>query len=131
MNYGTNSANEIFQKTIQDQICDIPCALNISDDIIVFGKTQAEHDTALNAVYKRLSNVDLALSEKKCKFNKPSLTFFGFVFSGDGIAPDPRSVEAIKDTPAPTTAAGIHCFLGMATYCAKFIPNFSDVSAQS
>ena len=51
--------------------------------VIVFGKTQAEHDTALDAVCKRLSNVNLTCNEKKCEFDKPSLTFFGFVLTGD------------------------------------------------
>jgi hypothetical protein len=51
LNLGTNSASEIFQKMIQDQICDIPGSLNISDDVVVFGKTQREHDDALRALY--------------------------------------------------------------------------------
>ena len=74
-------------------------------------------------------DVNLTLNEKNCEFNKPSVTFFGFMFSGDGIAPDPKKVEAVKDALAPTTPTGICSFLGMATYCAKFIPNLSDVSA--
>ena len=128
LNFGTNSASEIFQKIVNEQIRDIPGALNISDDVIIFGKTQAEHDAALCAVFKRFSEINLTLNKKKCEFNKPSLTFFGFVFSSQGIAPDPRKVEAIKAATPPTTASEVRSFLGMATYCAKFIPNFSDVS---
>ena len=52
-----------------------------------------------------------------------------FVFSGKGIMPDPEKVQAIKNAPASTTASGVRSFLGMATYCAKCIPKFSDVSA--
>ena len=37
---------------INELIRDIPGALNISDDVIVFGKTQAEHDAALQAVFQ-------------------------------------------------------------------------------
>ena len=44
LNFGTNSASKIFQMVINELICNIPGALNISDDVIVFGKTQAEHD---------------------------------------------------------------------------------------
>ena len=47
LNFGTNSASEIFQMVINELIRDIPGALNISDDVIVFGKTQAEHNAAL------------------------------------------------------------------------------------
>ena len=129
LNFGTNSASEIFQKIIQDQLKNIPGALNISDDVIVYGKTQAEHDTALDAVCRQFAKSNLTLNKKKCQFNKSSITFFGFVFSDKGIAPDPKKVEAINNAPAPTTVSGVRSFLGMATYCAKFIPNFSDVSA--
>ena len=129
LNFGTNSASEIFQKIIQDQLRNVPGALNISDDVIVFGKTQADHDAALEAVCQKFAEVNLTLNRKKCEFNKSSLTFFGFVFSGKGIMPNPKKVEAIKNAPAPTTASGVRSFLGMATYCAKFIPKFSDVSA--
>ena len=128
LNFGTNSASEIFQKIIQDQIRDIPGSLNISDDVVVFGRTQAEHDDALRAVFHKFSEVNLTLNRQKCEFNKPSITFFGFVFSGKGISPDPTKVEAIKNVKPPTTISGVRSFLGMATYCAKFIPNFSSVS---
>ena len=43
--------------------------------------------------------------------------------------PESEKVEAINSAPTPTTASGMRSFLGMATYCAKFIPQFSDVSA--
>ena len=128
LNFGTNSASEMFQKVVNEQIRDIPGSLNISDDVIVFGKTQVEHDAALRAVFNRISEINLTLNRTKCEFNKSSLTFFGFVFSSQGIAPDPRKVEAIKAATPPTTTSEVRSFLGMATYCAKFIHNFSDVS---
>ena len=40
LNFGTNSASEIFQNAVCEQIKDIPGALNISDDIIIYGKNQ-------------------------------------------------------------------------------------------
>ena len=109
-------------------LANITGSLNISDDVIVFGHTQAEHDEALEAVYRKFSDVNLTLHKKKCEFNKPSISFFGFVFSDQGISPDPKKVEAVYNASPPTTASGVRSFLGMATYCDKFIPKFSDVS---
>ena len=128
LNFGTNSASEIFQKTISDQLRDVPGGLNISDDVIVFGVTQADHDKALKAVFQKFSEVGLTLNKSKCEFNKSSLTFFGFVFSAQGVSPDPKKVQSIHNASPPTSTSGVRSFLGMATYCAKFIPNFSDVS---
>jgi hypothetical protein len=94
----------------------------------VFGKTQADHDLALQAVFQRFSEINLTLHKKKCEFNRSSITFFGFVFSSSGISPDPGKVDAIKRVQPPTSASAVRSFLGMANYCAKFIPNFSEVS---
>ena len=96
LNFGTNSASEMFQNIISEQIRDIPGTINISDDVIIFGKTQAEHDKALQAVFERFSTACLSLNKTKCEFNKNSLTFFGFIFSDKGIAPDLRKVEQFK-----------------------------------
>ena len=96
LNFGTNSASKIFQKLIYEQIHDIPGALNISDDVIIFGKTQADHDNALKAVFHKFAEVNLTLNTSKCQFNKRSISFFGFTFSEKGISPDPVKVESIE-----------------------------------
>ena len=79
-------------------------------------------------MFKRFSSRGLTLNKEKCEFSKDKLTFFGFVFSANGISPDPLKVEAIKNAPAPTTQSSLRSFLGMATYCSKFIANFSDIT---
>ena len=127
LNFGTNSASEIFQHVISEQIRDIPNTINISYDIIIFGQTQADHDEALRAVFERFSHIGLTLNQNKCEFSQSQLTFFGLVFSGDGVSPDPAKVEAIHNCSSPQSVKEVRSFLGMATYCAKFIPNFSDL----
>ena len=128
LNFGTSSASGVFQHAIAEELRDIPNALNISDDVIVFGKNQDEHDEALKNVFQRFATRGLTLNKEKCEFNKEKLTFFGFVFSNNGISPDPVKVEDIKNAPAPTTQSGLRSFLGMSTYCSKFIQNFSDLT---
>ena len=128
LNFGTNSASEIFQHVISEQIRDIPNAINISDDIIIFGQTQADHDEALRAVFERFSHIGLTLNQNKCEFSQSQLTIFAPVFSEDGVSPDPAKVEAIHNCSSPQSVKEVRSFLGMATYCAKFIPNFSDLT---
>ena len=127
LNFGTNSASEMFQHIISDQIRDIPGAINISDDIIVFGKTRQQHDQALHAVLRRFSDSGLTISPEKCELHKDSLTFFELVFSAKGVSPDPEKVKAIHDARPPKSVGEVRSFLGMVTYCAKFIPSFSDL----
>ena len=61
--FGVNAASEIFQNTIANLLQDIPGSKNLSDDIIVYGKTQEEHDKNLHAKLKRLE-------ESGAKLNK-------------------------------------------------------------
>ena len=53
---------------------------------------------------------------------------FWIVFSEKGISPDSIKVKSIEKAFPPTTIHAVKSFLGMAMYCAKFIPNFNDVS---
>ena len=54
LSFGINAASEIFQNAIYQSLHCLNGTINISDDILVFGKSQSEHDTNLNAVLKRM-----------------------------------------------------------------------------
>lgn len=129
LNFGTSSAAEIFQHTIQQALEGIQGALNISDDIIIFGKTTAEHDLALAQTFQRLSEKGLTLNPEKCVFDKDHLDFFGYTFGPAGMSPDPKKVQAITDASPPSNAAELRSFLGTVNYVSRFIYNFSTVTA--
>lgn len=129
LNFGTNSASEIFQHTIQTVFNGISGCRNISDDIIVFGSTQSEHDQALEKVLQIAKERNLRFGFNKCEFDKKQLEFFGYVFSDQGISPSSTKVAAVKDAPIPKNASEVRSFLGMIQYCGRFIPNLAAISA--
>jgi hypothetical protein len=67
---------------------------NTSDDIIVFGKTQAELDRSLDQTLHRLHAN--GPNKDKCLFSVPQLVFFGFNISAASPSPDDKNVEAIR-----------------------------------
>ena len=73
LNYGTNSAAEIFDNLIRQLISDISGTLNVADDIIVFGKDLSSHDKALKLLLDRLSEKGLTVNPKKCVFYQRSV----------------------------------------------------------
>ena len=86
----------MFQHTIQEVIAGISGAKNtrnVSDDIIRFGSSQAEHDRALDATLRRLHSSGLTVNKQKCEFNKDETEFFGFIFSARGLRPDPKKTD--------------------------------------
>ena len=80
--FGVNSASEQYQYEIQTALEGKEGQENISDDIIVHGKDQKEHDLRLKKVIVRLKERGLTLSAEKCQFSVDKLTFFGMVVSG-------------------------------------------------
>lgn len=51
------------------------------------------------------------------------------MFSGKGISPDPEKVKALHESQKPESASEVPSFLGMAQYNARYIPNFSTITA--
>lgn len=128
LNFGTNSASEVFQKTISEVIQGIGGSKNISDDIIVYAKNQSDHDIALDKVFRAIHKSGMTLNKSKCEFNKTEITFFGVVFGQDGISPSNQKVEAVKQMPEPTNVTEMRSFLGMTSYSSRFIQNYATIS---
>ena len=97
---------------IRETLEGIDCAINISDDILVFGQSHEEHDQNLRAVFQRLREKGLTL-KSKCDYSKDKLEFFEYVFSKDGISPNPKKVEEVVNLSTPSTASEVRGLLGM------------------
>lgn len=126
LSFGVCSAAEIFQNVIRQTLANIPGVINISDDILVAGKTKVEHDKSLIAVLRRLEESNLTINHSKCVYSQSKIMFFGYVFSGEGIHADPRKVAALKSMDPPKDPSEARSLLGMLNYVAKFLPNLAS-----
>ena len=125
--FGINSASEIFQNTVAELLRDLPGCRSISDDIIVYGKTVAEHNTNLTAVLDRLRTNNVRLNREKCKISRKTVTFYGHVFGAHGLRADPAKISSITEAARPANASDVRSLLGMAQYVARFIPKFATI----
>lgn len=73
LNFGMNSASETFQNKIQCQW------RNVSDDIIVFGATQNEHDQALRRILHVAKERNLRFGFDKCKYDRKQTVTFSLI----------------------------------------------------
>ena len=124
--FGITSAPEIFQQIIYNLIRHIANSFNISDDIIIYGQTSEEHDNALHSVLKILNDNGLTINGDKCEWKRQELDFFGLHFSKDGVSLKENKVEALMNAKLPENKKEIHSFLGLGTYCSRFIHKYAD-----
>ena len=127
--FGVNSASEIFQSAVAELLSGLDGAKNVSDDIIVYGKTQAEHDSRLKATLERLDSHNVKLKKEKCKFSQSCVKFYGHIFNKQGLSPDPKKIEAIIQAEPPENAKEMKSLLGLVSYISRFIPDYASLTA--
>ena len=101
------------------------CLLVYLDDILVFGRTPAEHLARLEMVFQRLSAAGLKLKPSKCHLACPSVQFLGHIVSSQGIATDPAKTEKVRNWLQPANISDLRAFLGLAGYYRRFIQDFA------
>ena len=128
LNYGISASPEIFQNEVRKALEGLEGCLKMSDDIIIYGENQEEHDRNLKAVFERFKQKNLTLNKNKCTFSQKQVKFFGFIFSDKGISADPEKVEAIKRADRPNSSSEVRSFLGMVGYVSRFIHDYSTIT---
>ena len=94
------------------------------DDILVYSKSEEEHEEHLRIVLQTLRKEKFYAKKSKCEFRLKSIAFLGHVVSEEGVAVDPRKVQAVKDLSVLTTVKEIKSFIGMAGYYLRFVKDF-------
>ncbi|XP_055542951.1 uncharacterized protein K02A2.6-like [Wyeomyia smithii] len=126
--FGISCAPEMFQKVIEQILADCGCAVNFIDDIIVFGKTEAEHNESFAKVMSKMREYGILLNQEKCVFELKEIDFLGHHFDGNGMIPTLSKVEAIKNFRAPANAEEVRSYLGLVNYVGAFIPDLATIS---
>ena len=105
LTFGINSEAEIFHKEVHQTLGDISTLAKMYGHIIIYGHTADEHNLVLCHTIQRSHDCSLTLNKNKCIFDKPSIQFFGVIFSKDGLSPAPDKIAALKKSTPPTNAA--------------------------
>ena len=119
MPFGLSYAPATFQRLmnyiLQDFIGKFVCVY--LDDIIIYSTGSFEqHIDHLGQVLNTLREANLKINLKKCFFCHPNIEYLGHIVGRDGLKPDPRKIEKVKNFPVPTNLRELHGALGLFSY---------------
>ena len=109
---------------------DLSGVKTIADDILVWDRSEAEHNHRLERlrVLERSRKVGLKLNRSKMKIVAAEVPYIGHVLTSNGLKPDPKKMHAVEGMPSPEDKPALLRFLGMVNYMSKFITNLADLT---
>ncbi|GJV83565.1 S-adenosyl-L-homocysteine hydrolase [Tanacetum coccineum] len=98
------------------------------DDILIFSKSNEEHEDHLRTVIQILRQEKLYAKFSKCKFWLSKVVFLGHVVPAEGITMDPAKVEVVTKWPRSTSETEARSFLGLAGHYHRVVEGSSRLA---
>lgn len=127
--FGLANAPSAYMKVIFNILRQCTNTVSYLDDILIYGKTQEEHDESLNLTLTQLRKYGITLNDKKCLYNQTSVQFLGRMLGSEGVSPLHSTVESILEAQVPHDKHSLRSFMGLINFYRNFIPNAAGISA--
>lgn len=98
------------------------------DDIIVSGKTLEEHLKNLRTILETLKKANFKIQPDKLEFLRTKVEFLGFIISEEGLKPNMKKVECIRNYPEPKNLKDLRAFLGLSGYYRRFVKDYAKIA---
>lgn len=98
------------------------------DDILIFSKSEAEHEEHVRSILQLLREEELILKPSKCIFNQEAVEFVGYWVDEEGVHTAEQKIKAVLDWPRPECGKEVLGFLGLTGYYRKFIEKYAHLA---
>lgn len=129
MTFGLRNAAQTFQRFIDEVLQGLTFTFGYLDDILIFSRTETEHQEHLKTVFGRLRDYGVLINTAKSVLGVDEVEFLGYHVSSKGTCPLANKVTSIKEYPVPKTARELRRFLGMLNYYRRFVPRAAKIQA--
>ena len=126
--FGVIVSQDIFQHKLYEIYRNIPNVTRVTDDRIVSGATEQEHDQEFVCMLKATQANNVSLNSEKLQFKKQQVNFYGHILTIKGISLAVDKAEAIKNISTPFNAKELLSLLGMVTFLNRFSPRIAALT---
>ena len=119
---------DVFQRKLDGIFLDVPGVTGIADDMVIYGRTDLEHDRQLVNFLEICRKNTLTLNPDKMQFRLPQVSFFGHQWSAKGLSADPKKISAVNRMDLPGDVDTMRSFLGLVNYLNRFSPCLAELS---
>ena len=126
---GSIVAQDVFQRKLDTNFLDVPGGTGIADNMVIYGRSNLEHDKHLLNFLEVFKKNTLTLNPDKMQLRLPQVSFFGHQWRAKGLSPDPKKIAAVKRMNLPRDVETMGCFLGLVNYLNRFSPCLAEISA--
>ena len=70
-------------------------AIGITDDVVDYAKSE-EHDKILHRLMQIAAENGFVFNSTKCKIKSKSISFFGMIYSENGVSPDTEKLRNVE-----------------------------------
>ena len=92
----------------------------IADDMIITGRDEMEHERNFLAFMEKCMENNLTLTAEKIQFEHSQVSFYGHIWSKNGISPDQKKIQALKHMEFPPDKETMRSVLGMIYYLNRY-----------
>jgi len=115
--------NNVFRTVIAEGIVVV-----YLDDILIFTKTEEEHEQAVWRVLAILTEHKLFLHPEKCEFHQKQIEYLRLVISENKVVMDPVKVARVHKWPVLENQTDVQAFIGFVNFYHHFIQDFSTIA---
>ena len=90
-----------FQRLMDKVLCGLPFVFIYLGDSLTYSADVNQHADHLHQIFFRLQAARLTLRGSKCHIGMHSVPYLGHTFSAEGMTPDLKETQAIKEWPTP------------------------------
>jgi len=115
--------NDVFRTIIAKGI-----VIVYLDNILIFTKTEEEHEQVVWRVLEILTEHKLFLHLEKCEFHRKQIEYLGLVILENKVAMNPVKVAGVREWPIPENWTDVQAFIDFVNFYCRFIQDFSTIT---